>query len=289
MKKIRAVAIVPTLFTLANLVCGFYAIVVVSRVERPTSVDTPTASVIESASPVKLRGLDKQDPVHNVMLSGWLIFLAMLFDAVDGSVARLSRSTSDFGGQLDSLCDLVSFGAAPAFLLVKMCPGFTYRHNEIVWLIAASYCACAALRLARFNVETDEDDDHLHFAGLPSPAAAAVIAGFAIFFYSLRREDNMTAYAPQIDAILQTALPIFAVIVALLMVSRIPYPHAINQFVRGQRSFAHLVSLVFVLVAVAVIREYALVVGAVAFVLIGPVRYAWQTFVQRRPQQDPLF
>ena len=89
------------------------------------------------------------------MLCGALILLAMLFDAVDGQVARITRGVSDFGAQLDSLCDLVSFGLAPAILLVKMCPQFTNLHSEAIWSIAALFACCAALRLARFNVETD--------------------------------------------------------------------------------------------------------------------------------------
>ena len=72
------------------------------------------------------------------MLCGALILLAMFFDAVDGQVARITRGTSDFGAQLDSLCDLVSFGLAPAILLVKMCPQFTSLHSEAIWSIAAA-------------------------------------------------------------------------------------------------------------------------------------------------------
>src|SRR3990170_3286147 len=106
------------------------------------------------------------------MLCGLLVLFAIVFDWLDGYVARLARTASDFGAQLDSLCDVVSFGVAPGFLLVKMCPRFTYLHSHAIWVIAASYAACAALRLARFNVETTDDDEHLHFNGLPSPAAA---------------------------------------------------------------------------------------------------------------------
>ena len=137
--------------------------------------------------------IDSNDPTHNLMLCGALILLAMLFDAVDGQVARLTRGTSDFGAQLDSLCDLVSFGLAPAILLVKMCPQFTSLHSEAIWSIAALFACCAALRLARFNVETDDDDDHTSFAGLPTPAAAAAIASFAILSYTLRNEVNIDA------------------------------------------------------------------------------------------------
>ena len=181
------------MFTLGNLICGFFAIVVAARVERPTSLDPPQAVDIAFQHPTRvMKQLDPTDDTHNIMLSGWLIFLAMVFDALDGYVARLARTTSDFGAQLDSLCDVVSFGVAPGFLLVKMCPTFTYSHDKM-WVIAAAFAACAALRLARFNVEIGDDDDHLHFSGLPSPAAAASIAGFAIMFYELRRAGQHAA------------------------------------------------------------------------------------------------
>jgi CDP-diacylglycerol--serine O-phosphatidyltransferase len=170
-----------------------------------------------------------------------------------------------------------------------MCPNFTYLHREAVWVIAAAFAACAALRLARFNVETTEEDDHLTFNGLPSPAGAAAIASFAILFNTLRKEDTTLAYAAEIDLALQTILPFFGVLVALLMVSRIPYPHVVNQALRGDRSFGHVVALLFTLVVVMVIRGYAVPIICVAFALSGPVRYVWQEFVQRKPHEDPLF
>src|SRR5580693_7963010 len=110
MRIVRTVAVLPTLFTLGNLVCGFFAIVVASRIESPTSVDIPTSVKIGITSPVRIfKDLNPGDPNHNVMLSGWLIFLAMIFDALDGHEARLSKVSSDFGAQLDSLSDLVTF------------------------------------------------------------------------------------------------------------------------------------------------------------------------------------
>ncbi|MBS0211058.1 MAG: CDP-diacylglycerol--serine O-phosphatidyltransferase [Planctomycetes bacterium] len=290
MSKLRTVAILPTLFTLGNLFCGFFSIVVAARIERPTSADTPHTMAIHANDPIEYaRGLIATDDTHNCMLAGWLIFLAMVFDALDGHVARLTKMSSDFGGQLDSLCDVVTFGVAPGFLLVKMCPYFTFRHSNWVWLIAASYAACAAIRLARFNAETHEDDDHLNFSGLPSPAAAASIAGFAILFYTLRRDDNAWKAAAMIDHYVQTLLPWFAILVALAMVSRIPYPHVVNQMLRGHRSFGHLVGLIFAFVAVIVVRGYAIPMICVGFVLSGPVRYLWREAVQRRPHKEPMF
>ena len=275
MRPIRTVAVFPTLLTLGNLVCGFFAIVVASRVDAPDSL-RPVA---------QMEIID----LTNVMISAWLIFLAMIFDGLDGYVARLSNTASDFGAQLDSLSDVVTFGIAPAFLLVKMCPRFAFLHREAIWVIAAAYAACAALRLARFNVETSDEDEHLHFTGLPSPAAAAAVAGFSIMFYTLRGGEHPLVFADQIYVGLQTVLPLFAVMVGLLMVSRVPYPHVVNQIFRGHRSFAHVVGVVFALVAVMVIRGYSVPIMCCSFVFYGPVRLAWVKLVKRKQQEEPLF
>lgn len=289
-RRLISIAVLPALFTLGNLICGFFAIVVAARVETPTSPEIPTTAAIAPAGPVSmLSRLDKSDPVHNCMLSGWLIFLAMVFDALDGQVARLTRVTSDFGAQLDSLCDVVTFGVAPAFLLVKMCPTHTFEHSQRVWIMAATYAACAALRLARFNAETEEDDDHLYFTGLPSPAAAAAIAGFAIFFYSLRTESSSLQSAESIDKFVQTVLPFFGLVIAALMVSRLPYPHVVNQLFRGQRSMGHLVGIIFAIMLVMTMRYYAVPIIGVAFALSGPVLFVWKTYIQRKPQEEPIF
>ena len=230
------------------------------------------------------------DDATNVMLSGWLIFLAMVFDGLDGYVARLSRTTSDFGAQLDSLCDVVSFGVAPGFLLVKMCPQFTLVHSQAVWIIAAAFAACAALRLARFNVETSDDDEHLHFSGLPSPAAAAVDR--RLRHHVLHASPDI-ATTPLKERHRRMCCRRFcrssALLVALLMVSRIRYPHVVNQVFRGQRSFGHVVAVVFALVAIMVVRGYAVPIAACAFVLYGPVHLAWEKWVERRHQEEPLF
>ena len=237
-------------------------------------------------------GIDIID-TYNVMLSGCLIFVAMIFDGLDGYVARLARTSSDFGAQLDSLCDVVSFGVAPGFLLVKLCPQFTLVHNQAVWVIAAAFAVCAALRLARFNVETSDDDDHLYFSGLPSPAAAAVVAGFAIMFYTLRQDTNaserVVAIKAGVDTVLQTVLPFIGLLAALLMVSRIRYPHITNRVLRGQRSFGHVVAVVFCFVALVLVRGYAVPIVACAFALYGPVRLAWELWVQHRHREEPLF
>ncbi len=271
MRPIRTISVFPTLLTLGNLICGFFAIVVAARINAPRVAVAPG-------------GIDE---TYDVMLSGCLIFVAMVFDGLDGYVARLARTSSDFGAQLDSLCDVVSFGVAPGFLLVKMCPQFTLVHNQAMWVIAAAFAACAALRLARFNVESSDDDDHLYFSGLPSPGAAAVVAGFAIAFYTLRQDVNPVKV--RIDAVLQAILPYFGLLVALLMVSRIRYPHITNRLLRGQRSFGHVVAVLFSFVALIMLRGYAVPIVASVFALYGPVHLAWEFWVQRRHREEPWF
>jgi CDP-diacylglycerol---serine O-phosphatidyltransferase len=296
MRPIRTVSVFPTLLTLGNLICGFFAIVVAARIEKPDPQINNLAVILTDT--------------HNLMVSGWLIFLAMVFDGLDGYVARLTRTSSDFGAELDSLSDVVSFGVAPGFLLVKMCPQFTILHDQAVWIIAAAYAACAALRLARFNVETSDDDEHLHFSGLPSPAAAAVIAGFAIMFYTLRQvmyhatpqeivpsPETIAMVLSQygdswkglIDNMLQMILPFFGLMVALLMVSRIRYPHITNRVLRGQRSFGHVVAVVFFFVSIMMVRGYAVPIAASVFALYGPAQLGWELWVQRRHREESIF
>jgi CDP-diacylglycerol---serine O-phosphatidyltransferase len=108
---------------------------------------------------------------------GWAamaIFVAMVFDALDGRVARLTRTQSPFGAEYDSLSDMVSFGAAPGLVIYEWA---LKGMGKLGWVAAFVYCACAALRLARFNTNLGVADKR-YFQGLPSPAAAALIAGF---------------------------------------------------------------------------------------------------------------
>src|SRR5207248_7895554 len=117
----------------------------------------------------------------------------MVFDVFDGLAARLSRSASNFGGQLDSLCDAISFGAAPAFLLLRLGPSAEkpFLHQTLA-VIATLYVLCAVLRLARFNVENTPDPaSHKRFRGLPSPAAAGCLASLAVLRGTMVQKWNV--------------------------------------------------------------------------------------------------
>jgi len=253
---VKKIAVIPTLLTLANAVCGFAAIAYASKIE-----------------------LDKAETLVFFSISGWLIFAAMLFDALDGYVARLSRVSSRFGAELDSLCDGISFGLAPAFLLMRMGPGWEPRpflHQALAG-IAALYMVCAILRLARFNVETTVDPaSSKRFRGLPSPGAAGCVASLAIMRGEL---PNMAGRWPDLDiGTLQQGLELWvtigALFVALLMVSRIPYPHLTKQMLRGRRHFSHLVEVIVVAFVIFLFRELALVLIFWIYGLGIPLRHA---------------
>lgn len=145
----RGIYLLPNLFTSAALFAGFFAIV--------------------------------QAMNGRFELSAMAIFIAMVMDGLDGRVARMTNTQSAFGAEYDSLSDMVSFGVAPALILYVWA---LKPLGKLGWLAAFVYCACAALRLARFNTKLeDENQDKRYFQGLPSPAAAALLAGFVWVSY----------------------------------------------------------------------------------------------------------
>jgi CDP-diacylglycerol--serine O-phosphatidyltransferase len=144
---IRGVYILPNLFTMGNLFCGFYAIIAVFQ--------------------------------GHYQMAAVAVVLANVFDILDGKVARLMRATSRFGMELDSLADLVSFGVAPALLVFSWALN---SYGRFGWLAAFLFTACGALRLARFNVQADSAEKGT-FTGLPIPAAASMIATTVLMFY----------------------------------------------------------------------------------------------------------
>jgi CDP-diacylglycerol--serine O-phosphatidyltransferase len=256
-----------------------------------------------------------------------LIFVAMIFDALDGTIARLTKQTTKFGAQLDSLADVVTFGVAPAFL-AKVLIEFHHQapisllpfHPKLYYVAAAVYLSCAALRLARFNVESSgpDEEDHKEFKGLPSPAAAAAICALVAFrchipwrvtsgpnepISGVAVPTNPTdpSYvllpAGASDAVVW-ALPFALVIVGLLMVSRLPYPHLMYQLVKKRHSFGMLLGILAIAGFAALEWEFALLLLTVVYLAsgfaIGAYRFATTGSLARaKPAQivrieDPL-
>ena len=250
--KMPNIAVLPALVTLGNAVSGFAAICLLLKAPP---------FVLQDGIPV-----GNLDPY---VIAGYLIFLAMVFDALDGRIARFARATSDFGGQLDSLCDAMSFGAAPALLAYRLVVD-TIDHpmfHRLALVLGAVYFGCTLLRLARFNVENVHDEEaHLAFRGLPSPAAAGALVSLTILVLSFWQDGDSS-----ISPIIVWALPVMMLVLGLLMVSTIRYLHLLNQFIRGRRPLSYLVQIIFCVALLFILKEKALPLVFLAYAASGPV------------------
>lgn len=263
-RSIGAIGVLPSLVTLGNLICGFAAIGLAT-----------VAQIHKGKMEMLLQGVDP------FAIAGGLIFGAMIFDALDGKIARMANLTSEFGAQLDSLCDIVSFGVAPAYLVfLEAISKDLFRHSRYAWVCAVLYIICAALRLARFNVETEPDEEaHRYFRGLPTPAAAGVIAGLALVDASGQLPGHWAA----------KVMPFTTIIMGGLMVSRIKYIHLVNALFRHKKPFKYLVLLVFLMLVVFAFAKYTEMILLVAFagyMLSGPAVLAWSVFTRRAETPD---
>ena len=290
-RHLRRIAVLPSLVTLLNGICGFAAIHFAAL-----GINEPHRLWL------------KNPELTFFAAAAWLIFLAMVCDGLDGFLARMARSSSSFGAQLDSLADVVSFGLAPAFLMLRVVetgiaeiispdivspvsPLFGTIPGKLLWLVAAMYICCAMLRLARFNVETGPElDDHQAFSGLPSPAAAGVVASLVLLYSDLVPELQQ---GPVPDAariaspIIIFALPVITVAIALLMVSRIPYRHLVSQYVRGRRPFAHVVRVVILLLLLILKPQLTLAIAFLSYALASAVRWLYNTHFSKT-QSDKI-
>lgn len=279
-QRLKSITVLPSLITILNGVCGFAAIAFASK---------GAAAGINHFSYYKLT-------LPYFAMSGYMILLAMIADVLDGRLARMSKSTSSFGGQLDSLCDIISFGVAPAFLMLKVLeyklaglaelnPAFVSFLQRFIWLVAAAYISCAAIRLARFNVENEEDESsHMSFIGLPSPAAAGVIVSLIIFHQETLPElsaKSAQAYIICENAIMYT-MPFLVLGVAVLMVSRIRYPHVLNQYIRGKKPFAHLIRVLLGIGLIIWSRQTALVLIFCIFAASGFAKWFYYKILGSR-------
>ena len=279
-QRLKSITVLPSLITILNGVCGFAAIAFASK---------GAAVGINHFSYYKLT-------LPYFDMDGYMILLAMIADVLDGRLARMSKSTSSFGGQLDSLCDIISFGVAPAFLMLKVLeyklaglaelnPAFVSFLQRFIWLVAAAYISCAAIRLARFNVENEEDESaHMSFIGLPSPAAAGVIVSLIIFHQETLPElsaKSAQAYLICENAIMY-AMPFLALGVAVLMVSRIRYPHVLNQYIKGKKPFAHLIRVLLGIGLIIWSRQAALVLIFCGFAASGFAKWFYYKILGSR-------
>jgi CDP-diacylglycerol--serine O-phosphatidyltransferase len=281
---IRSVYFLPSLATLGNLICGFGAIYVATL--RPW----PDAEAGAGADPWAAFF-----SVHRFVVACYLIFAAMLFDAIDGQLARFTRHTTDFGGQLDSLADCVSFGVAPAMIMLHAfkdgaADGLPLALSRLVWAIGALYAACAAMRLARFNVSNKHDaQHHFSFLGLPSPGAAAAVVGFVLLqqeLYTLAHPKAPVDSLPTVYwlwVIATCLLPLVVLSTGLLMVSNIRYAHFTNRYLKGRRSFGRMITAVVVLLLLVVAHKYVIAAGTLFYAYAGVTAWLWYRMRRKAP------
>jgi CDP-diacylglycerol--serine O-phosphatidyltransferase len=266
-QRMPGLAVLPTALTLGNAVCGVAAIIELTKAY---------ASLV---------GGDFHEVGVRIGYAALLIGVGMLFDALDGKVARMTATTGRFGAELDSLCDAVTFGVTPA-LMIRVGGEFFFARppfalemdTKILWAVSGLYACCAILRLARYNVETDDDADHNTFRGLPSPAAAASICAVmlgCIWFYERFPwfDDQPWPW------ILRFFIPITCAFIGLMMVTRIRYVHLFNRFVSRRQSLRAMVMLLLLVGIVVVLFEHwklLVPVFMLAYVTSGPTYFAFR-------------
>lgn len=278
----RKVHLLPNLLTLANAFCGLLAI---------------------------CKGIDALNAVQperfysSLETACWLIFAGMVFDAVDGKVARMVGGGSAFGAQLDSFSDMLTFGVAPGVLVKVLVehegPIYDFTINpRLTFVAAAVFTSMAILRLARFNLENDPDPEaHRTFKGLPSPAAAGAVVATLLMYLSLRHPDlersdgvltplgGLLRHVPDLrmSPTLVGFLPALVLMLPLLglsMVSRIRNVHMTSYLTeRGQ--FVTLVGVVVAAVALWTFPVPAVFVVFNGYVIYGVLR---ALFVRKRPE-----
>jgi CDP-diacylglycerol--serine O-phosphatidyltransferase len=238
----RGVYLLPSLFTLANMFCGYACIVFAMRGEFAT------------AAP--------------------FIGAAIVLDMLDGRIARLTGATSDFGVEFDSLADVISFGVAPSILAFAW---GLHPLGRLGWAAAFIFAAAAAVRLARFNIQTGTPHDKRYFVGMPSPAAAGVPAA-TVFAYPA----GFNTYAE--------ALPVLAMVIvpALLMVSTIRFRSFKTFDLQARRSYPVLVLFAAALALLASHPDWILLALAYTYLASAFIGMAWHKLRRRAPDPVPV-
>ena len=245
-KSHRAIYLLPNLFTTGALFGGFYAIV------------AAMSGRFEAAAVA--------------------IFVAMVLDGLDGRVARMTHTSSEFGTEYDSLSDMVSFGLAPALVMYEW--SLVYMGNmgwmwaKIGWLAAFFYAAAAALRLARFNTRVSNADKR-YFQGLPSPSAAALLVGMVWVWHDLGFSGDH----------LKVPALIVTIAAGVLMVSKVSYYSFKDFDPRHRIPFFALLAIVFVFIAASIDPAKMLFGVFAVYALSGPVTNVLRWKRKRRPKQ----
>lgn len=255
--------ILPNLMTGANLFCGFVALtkIVEANVSSESFNDT-------------------------IRYALFFILLACIFDLLDGRLARWGGQESAFGREFDSLADLISFGAAPAFLVHRIVMHDVFvRYQEIGWFVASVYLICGALRLARFNclATLAGSSGGREFIGFPIPAAAGLVASLTLFLMWLDDRDFPRGNWRYV-------LPVLLLFLSVMMISEVRYPAFKDLDLRARRPFVKLVIALMFLGVILVLRERILPVVLpvifTAYLVYGFVRPRLSRRLRREIEEE---
>ena len=266
----RGVYILPSLFTVGTLVCGYYAILAALRGSLAM-----TGGGVEGLSAVAFDDAAKA--------IGW----AILFDGLDGRIARLTNSTSAFGREFDSLADIITFGVAPAILAYAwgiraigeiFGPPLIQHLPQAGWIVTFAYVICGAARLGRFNIESAKPTaDRRYFVGMPIPAAAGTIA--AIVHWE-KTPLNHWVYSLGWMGVVA--------ILAFLMVSRMRYYSFKTLDLRRRRSYIAIIFLGLIIWGIWVYSEPVLLIIALGYGLSGIILRITSKFRPRPPAPEEV-
>ena len=238
----------PNLLTAGNLFCGFVALTKIVEADLTTG------------------------NFHDIRFALAFILLACIFDLLDGRIARMGGVESPFGREFDSLADLISFGAAPAFLVHRVVLKDVFvRYQEVGWFIASIYLICGALRLARFNCFAMQSGSGggKEFLGFPIPAAAGLVASLTLFMIWFDEKGF-------VRSAWRYVLPAIMLFLSIMMVSEVKYPSFKSLDLRARRTFTKLVVSILFVGLLVILREkilyFVLPVLFTAYLIYGLVR-----------------
>lgn len=226
---------VPNLLTTANLFCGFASIVYASM------------------------------PTPEYERSAFFILLGAIFDMMDGLTARMIKAASEFGGELDSLCDVVTFGVAPSYLLYNI---YFNQYNELGIFISAFPAIMGALRLARFNVQLSSFEDKKYFNGFPIPSSALTICSYLVFFHLNPNYDEASK-----DFLIFTV----TILSSLAMISTVKYRNIPRPSLANIKAKPILhIGFIFVIIATIISQGYLIFPFMLAYLVLSAVLHIYK-------------
>jgi CDP-diacylglycerol--serine O-phosphatidyltransferase len=220
--------------------------------------------------------------------AAWFLVCSLVCDILDGRIARLTKTTSEFGFHLDSLSDFLSFGAAPAVLMYML---ILKTMHKVGVAIAVLFVLCSALRLARFNVMARSGGARKYFIGLPTPASAGIIVSF-VLSYELLGPSQTALNFKTIPILIQTMpyffkfMPIVMIALSFLMVSNVPYPAFKNLNLSKPRTLQLLVLLIVLVLLILVFPQNTFFVIFSVYVLSGLIMYVPRLLMKRRQKKN---